>query len=77
MHALVDGKHYVLLESARDHKRAWDDDQGPNTGGMGAFSPANNWNSNLRSWFDRLSLTVQLHELRLFELCCRNQSFLS
>src|SRR5262249_1029065 len=39
-------------ESARDHKRAWDGDQGPNTGGMGAFSPANNWNSELQSLFD-------------------------
>jgi phosphoribosylamine--glycine ligase len=52
MHALVDGKHYVVLESARDHKRAWDGDEGPNTGGMGAFSPANNWNSKLQSLFD-------------------------
>jgi phosphoribosylamine--glycine ligase len=51
LHALVDGKNYLLLESARDHKRALDGDQGPNTGGMGAFSPANNWNSKLRSRF--------------------------
>ena len=48
LHALVDGKNYLLLESARDHKRALDGDQGPNTGGMGAFSPANNWNSELQ-----------------------------
>jgi phosphoribosylamine---glycine ligase len=52
LHALVDGKNYLLLESARDHKRALDGDQGPNTGGMGAFSPANNWNAKLRSRFD-------------------------
>jgi phosphoribosylamine---glycine ligase len=52
LHALVNGKNYLLLESARDHKRAWDSDKGPNTGGMGAFSPANNWNSKLRSRFD-------------------------
>src|SRR5262245_11112646 len=52
LHALVDGKNYLLLESARDHKRALDGDKGPNTGGMGAFSPANNWNSKLRSRFD-------------------------
>jgi phosphoribosylamine--glycine ligase len=52
MHALVDGKHHVLLESARDHKRALDGDQGPNTGGMGAVSPANNWNSELQSQFE-------------------------
>src|SRR5215475_8511862 len=53
LHVLLDGKNYLLLESARDHKRALDGDQGPNTGGMGAFSPANNWNSKLQSRFDR------------------------
>jgi len=52
MHALIDGKNYLLLESARDHKRAFDGNQGPNTGGMGAFSPANNWNSKLQARFD-------------------------
>jgi phosphoribosylamine--glycine ligase len=43
LHALVDGTNYRLLATARDHKRAFDGDRGPNTGGMGAFSPANNW----------------------------------
>ena len=52
LHALVDGKNYLLLESARDHKRALDGDQGPNTGGMGAFSPANNWNRKLQAQFE-------------------------
>jgi phosphoribosylamine---glycine ligase len=52
LHALVNGKKYLLLESARDHKRALDGDQGPNTGGMGAFSPADNWNSKLQSLFE-------------------------
>jgi phosphoribosylamine---glycine ligase len=53
LHALVDGNNcYRLLESARDHKRALDGDQGPNTGGMGAFSPANNWNNKLQSQFE-------------------------
>jgi len=52
LHALVDGKNYVLLQSARDHKRAFDGDQGPNTGGMGAFSPADNWDRKLQSRFD-------------------------
>jgi phosphoribosylamine---glycine ligase len=53
IHALVDGKNYRLLESARDHKRAFDNDEGPNTGGMGAFSPANNWNARLESKFEK------------------------
>ena len=38
--ALVDGRTIVALESAQDHKAAWDGDRGPNTGGMGAYSPA-------------------------------------
>ena len=52
IHALVDGRNYRLLESARDHKRALDGDQGANTGGMGAFSPADNWNKELRLQFE-------------------------
>ena len=51
LHALVDGDNYLLLETARDHKRAFDGDRGPNTGGMGAFSPANNWNAELEKQF--------------------------
>jgi phosphoribosylamine--glycine ligase len=37
---LVDGTHTLPLVSAQDHKRAHDGDTGPNTGGMGAYSPA-------------------------------------
>lgn len=40
VHALVDGKSYALFPGAQDHKQAWDGGQGPNTGGMGACSPA-------------------------------------
>jgi len=38
--ALVDGRNVYMLESASDHKRAGDGDSGPNTGGMGAYSPS-------------------------------------
>jgi phosphoribosylamine--glycine ligase len=38
--ALIDGKHALPLVSAQDHKRVGDGDTGPNTGGMGAYSPA-------------------------------------
>jgi phosphoribosylamine--glycine ligase len=36
----TDGKSIVPMASSQDHKRVFDDDQGPNTGGMGAYSPA-------------------------------------
>ena len=38
--AVVDGSDAVLLPSSQDHKRVFDGDKGPNTGGMGAYSPA-------------------------------------
>ena len=38
--ALIDGEHAVMLASSQDHKRIFEKDEGPNTGGMGAYSPA-------------------------------------
>jgi len=40
MFYLLDGYRGLYLGSAQDHKRIWDDDKGPNTGGMGAFAPS-------------------------------------
>jgi phosphoribosylamine---glycine ligase len=71
LHALVDGEHYRLLESARDHKRIFDRDQGPNTGGMGAFSPANNWNAQLQSKFEEKIMQPLLRRLRKEKIAFR------
>ena len=40
IHALVDGHSYLLFPTAQDHKQLYDGNLGPNTGGMGAFSPS-------------------------------------
>ena len=37
---ITDGDNYVILESSQDHKAIYDNDMGPNTGGMGAYCPA-------------------------------------
>ncbi|HON06623.1 MAG TPA: phosphoribosylamine--glycine ligase [Verrucomicrobiota bacterium] len=39
LHALCDGKTALLFPTSQDHKRAYDDDKGPNTGGMGTYCP--------------------------------------
>jgi phosphoribosylamine---glycine ligase len=45
--ALCDGETAIPLASAQDHKRAYDGDQGPNTGGMGAYSPVQHFTDDL------------------------------
>lgn len=45
--AFTDGKTIVPMPSSQDHKRAYDGDQGPNTGGMGAISPCPNYTPDL------------------------------
>jgi phosphoribosylamine---glycine ligase len=47
IHALVDGSGYCLFPDARDHKRAFDGNRGPNTGGMGTISPSGTLDASL------------------------------
>ena len=47
MLCFVDGKNIVPMESAQDYKRVFDGDQGPNTGGMGSYSPSLLFNKEL------------------------------
>ena len=62
--ALTDGKTLLVLPSAQDHKRIRDNDEGPNTGGMGAYSPAPAVNSDMESRIVREILVPTLHALR-------------
>jgi len=47
IHALVDGSGYCLFPDAKDHKRAFDGNHGPNTGGMGTVSPSGTLDTSL------------------------------
>jgi phosphoribosylamine--glycine ligase len=64
LHVLVAGDSYQFLGTACDHKRLQDGDRGPNTGGMGAFSPAPRWSENLRRQFDDKIMKSLLRGLR-------------
>lgn len=62
--ALVDGKTIIPLESSQDHKRVYDNDQGPNTGGMGAYSPAPIVTPQLMTEIERKVLQPALHGIQ-------------
>jgi phosphoribosylamine--glycine ligase len=65
--ALCDGRRVVPLGAAQDYKRLEDDDRGPNTGGMGAYSPIHP--------FDAGDLVAQIHEPVLDQLARRGAPF--
>jgi phosphoribosylamine--glycine ligase len=62
--ALTDGRTIVPLESSQDHKRAFDHDEGPNTGGMGAYSPAEIVTRELMEEVEREILVPVVHALK-------------
>ncbi len=62
--ALVDGRSIYVLETCQDHKRLKDGDVGPNTGGMGAFSPSSQVDEALMAKIERLVLVPTLDALR-------------
>lgn len=64
VHALTDGKTWRLLPSAQDHKRVFDNDQGPNTGGMGAYSPAPLFDEALRARVEKEIIQPVVDALR-------------
>ena len=62
--ALTDGRTIVPLESSQDHKRAFDHDEGPNTGGMGAYSPAPIITPDLMAQVEGEILVPAVHALK-------------
>ena len=64
LHVLVDGERYQVLGTACDHKRLNDGNEGPNTGGMGAYSPAAGWDAELEKQFHEKIMRPLLRGLR-------------
>jgi len=62
--ALVDDSTIYMLESSQDHKAALDGDLGPNTGGMGAYSPAPIVTDAVQSQVDREILVPMVHAMK-------------
>lgn len=61
--ALCDGQRAVLFGGAQDHKRAFDGDMGPNTGGMGAYSPAPVFTPELVQQADELVVQPTIQQM--------------
>jgi phosphoribosylamine--glycine ligase len=61
--AITDGERVRMLPAAQDHKRIFDGDRGPNTGGMGAFSPTPTVSASLLLEIERTVLSPAVREL--------------
>lgn len=73
--ALVDGESLCVLEPVMDHKQVGDGDSGPNTGGMGVYSPVALFNRRLSWQVEQNVLIPTLHGLRREELDYRGVLF--
>lgn len=62
--AITDGQTIVTLQPAQDHKAAYDQDQGPNTGGMGAYSPTALVDDRTMRWVEEHILVPTVHALK-------------
>ena len=62
--AITDGRTIVTLPPAQDHKAAYDGDQGPNTGGMGAYCPAPVVDAKAMSWIEEHILVPTVHTMK-------------
>jgi phosphoribosylamine--glycine ligase len=61
---ITDGINYKWLASAQDHKRIYDNDEGPNTGGMGAYAPAPFLNDDLKRVIDNNIIKPTINGMR-------------
>lgn len=61
--AITDGRTIMTLQPAQDHKAAYDGDTGPNTGGMGAYSPASLVDDEKLHWIEENVLVPTVHAL--------------
>jgi len=59
----TDGKNYSIMPASQDHKRVFDNDQGPNTGGMGAYCPAPIFTNELKKKTEKLIIKPVLDGL--------------
>ncbi len=62
--AITDGRTIVTLTPAQDHKPAYDGDQGPNTGGMGAYCPTPLVDPKMLSWIEEHVLVPTVHAMK-------------
>jgi phosphoribosylamine--glycine ligase len=62
--AVTDGRTIIPLQTSQDYKRAYDHDEGPNTGGMGAFSPTPTITPDLMAQVEREILVPVIHALK-------------
>ena len=62
--AITDGRTIIPLPPAQDHKAAFDDDLGPNTGGMGAYCPAPQIDEKLICWVEENILVPTIHGMK-------------
>ncbi len=65
VHAITDGRTLLILEPVQDYKQAGDGDTGPNTGGMGVFSPVSFVNQRLMRQIEQRILIPTLHALQV------------
>ena len=63
--AIVDGDTIIPLDTSQDHKRAHDNDEGPNTGGMGAYSPATSVDAETMDTIIRDVLVPTIHTMKV------------